>query len=377
MQIIFFLTFDYSFEIWEESGNLSREIIYLNEFQKKSKCKFYFVSYGDGDEKKYEKFLNNSEIIPVYHNFKFRKNKIFRHIISIFIPFYLYKIFKNKNIDILKQNQIQGAWISILLKILLRKPLIIRTGYDALSFKVFEKKNFLIKSFYHVITFLGLQFSNLYTVTSNSDLKFLKKYFRFSDRKLKIRPNFVNIYKSISIENRLPNSVITVGRLENQKNYEYLIMELKNQDLKIDHFGTGSQLNNLKKISKNQNLNINFNRGIDNLELCKKYENYKFFISTSFFEGNSKAILEAMAAGCIVFASKNPNNMEIINHGVNGFLFELKHNELLNIFSIVKNDKNLTKKISSEAIKTVRQLNSLESLVQNEIEDVLNLIDSA
>ena len=377
MHIIFFLTFDYSFKLWEKSGNLSREIMYLNEFQKKSKCKFYFVSYGNSDEKKYEKYLNNSEIIPVYQYFKFVKNKIFRHIISIFIPFYLYKIFKNKNIDLLKQNQIQGAWISILLKILLKKPLIIRTGYDAFSFKIFEKKNFLIKTFYYVITFFGLKFSDLYTVTSNSDLKFLKKYFRFSDNKLRIRQNFVNVYISKSIENRLPNSVITVGRLEIQKNYEYLIKELKNQNLKIDHYGTGSQLNNLKKISKNTNLNINFNKGIDNLELCKKYENYKFFISTSFFEGNSKAILEAMAAGCIVFASKNPNNIEIINHGVNGFLFELNNNDLLNIFSIVKNDSNLTKKISSEAIKTVEKINSLEFLIQNELEDVLNLIDGA
>lgn len=377
MQIIFFLTFDYSFELWEKSGNLNREINYLNEFQKKSKCKFYFVSYGNSDEKKYEKYLNNSEIIPVYQYLKFRKSKIFRHIISIFIPFYLYKIFKYKNIDVLKQNQIQGAWISLFLKILLKKPLIIRTGYDALSFKVFEKKKFFIKTFYYIITFLGLKLSDLYTVTSNSDIKFLKKYFRFSDYKIKIRQNYVNIYKSKSIESRLPNSVITVGRLEEQKNYEYLIKELQNQDLKIDHYGTGSQLNNLKKISKNKNLNINFNKGIDNLELCKKYANYKFFISTSFFEGNSKAILEAMAAGCIVFASKNPNNMEIINHGVNGFLFELKKNELLNIFSIVKNDINLTKKISGEATKTVRQKNSLESLIQNELEDVLNLIDSA
>ena len=34
------------------------------------------------------------------------------------------------NIDIIKVNQLTGAWVGIILSIILKKPLYIRTGYD-------------------------------------------------------------------------------------------------------------------------------------------------------------------------------------------------------------------------------------------------------
>ena len=48
-----------------------------------------------------------------------------------------------KKIDLIKQNQLQGVWVSLIFKFLTKKPLILRSGYDVLSFKLKEKKLFI------------------------------------------------------------------------------------------------------------------------------------------------------------------------------------------------------------------------------------------
>jgi hypothetical protein len=44
---------------------------------------------------------------------KYDKNKFKRFIRSFKIPFILKKILRNENIDIIKQNQLQGIWVSL------------------------------------------------------------------------------------------------------------------------------------------------------------------------------------------------------------------------------------------------------------------------
>ena len=42
----------------------------------------------------------------------------------------------------IKQNQLQGSWVAIIIKALLHKPLFTRTGYDVYKFCLEDKKNF-------------------------------------------------------------------------------------------------------------------------------------------------------------------------------------------------------------------------------------------
>ena len=91
------------------------------------------------------------------------------------------------------------------------------------------------------------------------------------------------------------------------------------------------------------------------------------FISTSSYEGNPKAILEAMAAGCIVIAKSIPNNIEIINNLENGILFK-DESELINILNNLTNIEN-QKNISSNAINQINKNNSLKMLSNNLFDD--------
>ena len=376
MQIVYFLTYEYSFKLWEETGNISRESEYFKFISSKhDDYFFYFISYGNEKDESFTPFLKNSKIIPIYKYMKYDKNKFIRFIRSFKIPFILKKILRNENIDIIKQNQLQGIWISLFFKILMKKPLITRTGYDVLSFKIREKKGFHKIIFFYLLTQLALIFSDIYTVTSNIDKIFLKKYFyvpRKND-KLRIRSNFVKTSKYLSLDNRTNNEILMVGRLEQQKNYRYVINEFANSQYRIDNYGSGEDFAPLVKLSKENNVNIQFRDVIPNKKLLEILNRYKFFISCSLFEGNPKSILEAMGAGCIVFAARNPNIEEIITDGVTGFLFDLNENELIDLFqsSIDRGDLN---KISKSAVKFVKENNNLENLVKNESSDLQELL---
>ena len=87
MNIVYFLTYDYSFKLWDETGNISREKEYFDHLYKKNKdCNFTFITYGDEEDLKYETYFNNCKIIPIYQYTKFRTNKIARLLTSFSLP---------------------------------------------------------------------------------------------------------------------------------------------------------------------------------------------------------------------------------------------------------------------------------------------------
>ena len=57
-----------------------------------------------------------------------------------------------------------------------------------------------------------------------------------------------------------------------------------------------------------------------------------------------------MSSGCVVLASSIPNHARIIKIKNNGYLYDLKENNLLHLFSQIKTDNNLNK-ISRKAFE--------------------------
>ena len=78
-----------------------------------------------------------------------------------------------------------------------------------------------------------------------------------------------------------------------------------------------------------------------------------------------------MGAGCIVFATNNSNNKEIITHGVNGFLFEPK-DDLLYLFENL--DKYTLSEISNNAVSTIANKFSIEAILNSEMNLINKLI---
>lgn len=355
MKIAVFFTYDYGVETLDSIGILDRELKIYRKIKDIYKCNFVFFTY---DEKINNINLDDEfEFIPIYKYINKSNNKLIRFIKSFFIP---YKI-KNliSDIDILHQHQLLGVWVPIILKKIFKLPLLTRTGYDAFEFSIKNNESWIRRNFYKALTQFTLKFSDLYTVTSLSDLNFLNKYFKTSN--IKVVSNWVDevqVNKNIDRTSK----ILMVGRLEKQKNYQ-LVLDFLNYsklNLEIDIYGSGSEFQYLEKNINENNLNVNLLGNIPHNNLIEKYKYYKYFLSTSVFEGNPKTILEALSQGCIVIATNIPNHSELIENDINGLLYN-NIEELKDIFYNKIYEKSIEKKF---------QINNLGLLKTKSIENI-------
>ncbi len=377
MNIVYFLTYGYSLETWNESSALEREVKYFNLLSKNLGYKFFIITYGDESDLQYSDLFLCSEIIPLYKYKKHFNSKLLNFFNSLTFPRKIKNIIK-EDVHITKQNQLLGSWVSFIFKKITGSKFFIRTGYDMYFFSKAENKSYVKQKLYMMLTFFGLNSADLYSVTSRADYDFLLKSFNFKRKKLKILRNWVEDSQSIKILNR-NEKLISIGRLEYQKNYQYLVKELSGQDIPLIIYGSGSKKEELLKLSKNLNVNLEIIDSISNSELINSLQNIKYFILPSHYEGNPKALLEAMSAGCIVFASNINNHNEIINHRVNGFLFDLHKGSLNDVLSQVINNSNFNKEelesISKNAVKTINDEYSISKILNEEKNMLNNLVN--
>ena len=274
------------------------------------------------------------------------------------------------------QNQLLGSWVSYLFKKNLKIPLIIRTGYDMFEFSINENKNISKKLFFKYLTKKSLDKCDLYTVTSLCDKDFLLKNFsNMYSSKIKIRSNWVDSKENIQINNKnIVNNIVSVGRIEEQKNYELIIKSLQGTNFELDIFGEGSLKGDLVNLAKELNVNINFLGIVNNEILVQKLQHYKFYISSSKFEGNPKSVLEAMSAGCIVIASKIKNHLEFLNID-NSILFDQNIKSLKEtIMNLDKISQRREDDLISNSLETIKNRYNLNDLVKKEIKDINNLV---
>tara|TARA_B100001057_G_C22864117_1_gene955796 strand:+ start:2595 stop:3710 length:1116 start_codon:yes stop_codon:yes gene_type:complete len=370
MNIILVFTFDISLKSWKDSGLLEREIYLYEQMSLKHNITYTFITYGDESDS-YIVQNENINVIPIYKFIKKSKSQY----LNFLKTFMFTRKIKNelKNIDIIKTNQLSGSWVGLILKFILKKPLIIRTGYNLYEFSLQEKKNILIRSFHYHLTNLSLKYSDIYTVSSFADKKFLNERFNF-DSEIQVIPNWVRQLNSESFEKRYSKKILAVGRLENQKNFESLIKDLSKTKIEIDIVGDGSKKEDLANLAKELDINVNFLGKLSYKDLEKLYRKYRVLVNSSNFEGNSKVILEAMANGCSVVARKNKNNIEIVEDKINGFTYT-NVDELTEILNKLMNDVNVFNNITKNAHKSIKKNNLIETTISKEINNYEKLID--
>ncbi len=370
MNIILFFTYGISLNDWKNSGILNKELTIYKKLYKNKDVNFTFITYGDKSDLSILDVKEKIQVLPVYQSRKFIKNKYLRFLDSLLIPFRL----KNqiKQADIYKTNQLLGAWVPIIAKLLYKKPLIVRTGYDLLTFSILNKKKKIKVLFYKLLTRYSLSKCDLYIVSSKVDRDFLANKFAKFKYKIKVRPNWIlnNVQKGFS--NRYDKKIISVGRLEEQKNFHELIESISGSDYEVVVYGAGSQKNMLENFAKEIGVSLEIKNPIDNDSLLKELNKYRAYITTSNFEGNPKAVLEAMSCGCVVIAKNNKNILEIIENNYNGFIFKNK-NEVVSILNDIISDKNKWDSYSNRSLGSVLKNNEINKILDDEWTDYLQL----
>ncbi len=369
MNINLIFTYGVSLKDWKMSGILDRELETYRRMITHNGSQINLITFGDIEDEHILLNEKNIKIFPVYKYVRKRKYPFLNFIFSFLIPFKLKK--ELKDCDLIKTNQLNGSWIGIILKFLIRKPLIVRTGYNVYEFSINEGKSKVKQLFFFFLTKYSIKFSDKYFVSSVSDLNFIRKNFK-NIKNVVVFPNWVDSLRYQDFKNRHSNKVLSVGRLEDQKNYQFLIKKLANSNIELDIIGEGSKKESLKKLAKENNVKINFLGRMSYFNLQEIYKTYRIFVMPSLFEGNPKALLEALASGCLVVALDNKNISEIIVHEKNGILFHPETDLKLELKKYLSSE-SIFNKITIEGYDYIKNNNLIDFLLKKEIEIYQNL----
>ncbi|MBR6033767.1 MAG: glycosyltransferase family 4 protein [Clostridia bacterium] len=164
------------------------------------------------------------------------------------------------------------------------------------------------------------------------------------------------ILSSLHLKNN-DKYIVTVSRLGAEKNIDELIEYLpelieKDKEIKFIIVGDGPYKNELKEKAKKLSVtdNVIFTGMIKPTEVYKYYQLGNIFVSASTSETQGLIFVEALACGMPMVCRKDKCLEEVIENGVNGFIFENKDEFIEQILSII-NNKDLAEKMGQISYK--------------------------
>lgn len=163
--------------------------------------------------------------------------------------------------------------------------------------------------------------------------------------------------------------IIAVGRLDKQKNYEFLIGAFMNVHRRFPNyilriFGKGPEEENLKNIVESNNLENSVIFEGFKIDVHEDIKKADIFVLSSDYEGMPNSLMEAMAMGFPVIATNCPcgGPRELIQNGINGLLVDSGNYAEMEkqIISLIE-DRNLNKALSNCA-KNINDTHSLNNI---------------
>jgi GalNAc-alpha-(1->4)-GalNAc-alpha-(1->3)-diNAcBac-PP-undecaprenol alpha-1,4-N-acetyl-D-galactosaminyltransferase len=173
------------------------------------------------------------------------------------------------------------------------------------------------------------------------------------------------------VRNPISKNVISVGRLEEQKNYKGLFRAFKlvNEvipDATLNIYGEGIQREELEILSNNLGLEKSIILRGSTSKILDCYAQADVFVLFSHGEGYPNVLMEALAVGVPSIASNCPigGPADMIVDGENGILVSLENEkELASKLIKLLNDENLKSYLSRNA-KNIQQTNDFAAIYQ-------------
>lgn len=192
-----------------------------------------------------------------------------------------------------------------------------------------------------------------------------KKYFDYLKDKCVVIPNPIdmNNYAGIGLKTSKENKIVSVGRLEKQKNQLLLIdafNEIKDRykEYKLYIYGEGSYRTELENRIKQLNLQNRVLLPGNSNKVFDDIKDSKLFVLSSNYEGMPNALAEAMCLGIPCISTNVSGVNELIQDGQNGYIINVNDEEaLINRMETLLNSVKLSESISKKAIELNDKLN--------------------
>ena len=194
-----------------------------------------------------------------------------------------------------------------------------------------------------------------------------KEYFsKAIQRKSVVISNPIDLKEkaSIALKTLKQNTIVTVARLEEQKNQKMLIRsfyELKDEfnDYQLVIYGEGSYRNELQSLIDELEMSDRISLPGHKEDVIDRIASSKLFVLCSNYEGMSNSLIEAMCLGLPVICTKVSGTNELIVNNENGLLININNQkELTESIRKLLIDNELSSKLATNASKLNDELNS-------------------
>jgi GalNAc-alpha-(1->4)-GalNAc-alpha-(1->3)-diNAcBac-PP-undecaprenol alpha-1,4-N-acetyl-D-galactosaminyltransferase len=277
--------------------------------------------------------------------------------------------FINKIIKIVKTNQINiliGFTTSVNILTIISSKLI---KIPCLISERNNPKVYVPNLFWRILRNFCYPFTNGLIVQTKVNKEFFKKIITENRIQIIFNPIDENMISKIKDYKERDNIILTVGRIDSNKNQRLLIEAFANlsaDNWKLVIVGDGHLREDLMRLASNLMISdkVHFVGNVNNV--FDYYNHAKIFAFTSLSEGFPNALLEAMSFGLPCISSdclSGPS--EIINNNKNGYLFEVNNkSELESKLTKLMNNPILCKEFSSKAITSTNRFMSQEIYYQ-------------
>jgi len=292
-----------------------------------------------------------------------------------------FMIVKRKQYDIVHCHILQGfhSAAAVFVGCLFKKKIVIKVAGTGVS----SDFNYLRRVFGGKYILRFLKKTSRLIVTSNQSVAEAQRE-GFSNRQITIIPNGVDT-RRFEPSDRLVDSrtrIVCVGRLIKGKGVDILIdafSQMKREGLcrLLDILGDGPERDVLEKKAAELDCaeDITFHGEAGKVESF--FDNTCIFVQPSLSEGMSNVILEAMASGLPVIATRTGAAADIIQDSVNGILVDAGSAEQIqDAVKKIVSDTIFAQLLGSNARKTVEETYAIDRVARKYLELYSELITS-
>lgn len=366
MHLVLLFSFEISLEEWSETGILNREVLLYQELGRRYGVTSKFVTYGGQADQEWSRRLGEIQVLPAYETRPSASGRLGRLIRSLVLPWRLDR--ELGRVDVFKSNQMMGAWVGVVSKLRFRKPFLLRTGYELSEFLRLGKAPWWQRVGGWILSYISYQLADRIHVATRADKKIVEKRFRVPAAKIYVQPNWIDTrtFSPLHIEPERDEDVLFVGRFSEQKNLPLLIDAMTTTDLKLTIVGAGRDELGIREKIKLAGINTKILSSAPNSSMPSLYQQCSIYVICSRYEGNPKALLEAMACGCAVIGTDVIGVRGIIQHGKNGMLVKEDVFSLRSAILNLADDPQLRKRLGKAARESVLRDYSLDSAIEAE-----------
>ena len=366
-----FFTRGMSLEGWHRAGILEREVALYRALLSDSVDRLVFVTYGGTDDLEWTHILPGLEVLP-------NRWKIPPNLYSVLAPWLYRKSLRDASV--FKTNQINGAWSGVIAKALFRKPLIVRCGFlwsDSVERQTSSRWRRLVA---RTLERLIVRAADRVVVAGEADRDTVVRRYGVDAARMEIVANYVDtsLFRPLPGVTGERGRIVFVGRLEPEKNVDSLLDALCGMlNVRLTVVGDGSLRGALEAKARVSGLDVEFLGRLPSAEVPHVLHRAEACVLPSYYEGNPKVLVEAMACGVPVVGTRVAGIRDLVIHRETGFLCGTTPEDIRLALEEVLTDSALRARLHERGLRYVRERCSLSVVADQERAIVRSLVGVA